>query len=96
MQKLTGWTKNPFVGCDKCKDEGRIVCQASRYRIHKAKGSSEWKTTYYCTYHEDLADPPEKRMERKRKKELERLKESNQSDDRDREWYYVSGAHRYM
>lgn len=96
MQKLIGWTKNPFVGCDKCKEEGRIVCQASRYRIHKVKGSSESKTTHYCTYHEDLADPPERRLERKRKKELERANERVQSDDSEREWYHISGAHKYI
>lgn len=98
MQKLTGWTKKPFVGCDKCKDEGRIVCQATRYTIRR-KGSvskPEWITTHYCNYHADLVDPPEKRLERQKKKELERAKERLSSDDRDREWYYVSGAHRYM
>jgi hypothetical protein len=95
MQKLTGWTKNPFVGCDKCESEGRIVCQATRYSISKTKGSSEWKTKHYCQYHADLVDPPAKRLERQKKKELERAKES-MSDDRERDWHYVSGAHKYM
>lgn len=94
MQKITGWTKKPFIGCDKCKEEGKMVCQATRYRIHKVRGSSDWNTIYYCNYHEDLADPPEKRLERQRKKELER--ERLQSNDSDREWYYVSGAHKHI
>lgn len=95
MQKLTGWTKKPFVGCDKCKEEGHIVCQATRYRIKKVKGASEWKTIYYCQYHEDIADPPEKRLERKKKKELEQSRLST-SDDCERDWYHVIGGHHYM
>lgn len=99
MQKLTGWTKKPFVDCDKCKEEGRIICQATRYTIRR-KGSvsnSEWVTTHYCNYHADLVDPPEKRLERQKKKEAERaIERLNSTNDTERDWYFVSGAHKYL
>lgn len=101
MQKLTGWTRKPFIGCDKCKEEGRVVCQATRYTIRRIKNvngkGEDYKTTHYCQHHADIVDPPERRLARKKKKEESYARErANASDDSERDWYFVSGAHKYL